>query len=214
CLRAADLAKKLNSGERFARAVLGCAYEYAPGVRNTQLIALLEEAITMLPPGDGALRARCMAQLAAERQPEPDTRGPMDLARNAVAMARRLGDDDTLLFTLTAANFALMVFADPAERIALNQETLRLAAAARDKRLALRARLLSFSDCWEQGAAAEAEVHIREYDAIAREFPHGAFHWTLVAIRAAQTLWQGRFEEAEDAFRETRRLAEQDATRG
>src|SRR5262249_24019076 len=212
CLRAADLAKKLNSGERFARAVLGCAYEYAPGVRNTQLIALLEEAITMLPPGDGALRARCMAQLAAERQPEPDTRGPMDLARAAVEMARRLGDKDTLLFTFSAANLALMTYAEPAERIALNVEALRLADAGRDKRVARRAHLLLFDGYWEQGAVDRVEVHVRGYEALSLEFTHGAFHWTVVGVRAPDHLMKGRFAEANEAFERVRELAKMDAT--
>jgi hypothetical protein len=214
CLRAADLAKKLGSGEMFARAVLGCAYEYAPGVRNTQLIALLEEALAILPPGDGALRARCMAQLAAERQPEPDTSGPMNLARAAVEMARRLEDDRTLRFTLTAAGLALMLYADPEERVVLNRETLRLAEAADDKRLALRAHLMLFSVGWEQGAVGTAEVHVRGYEALAREFPHGAFHWTMVGVRAARALMEGHFEEAERGFLEAQELAKRDATRG
>lgn len=214
CLRAAELSRKIGDGELFARAVLGCADEFAPGVRNTKLIALLDEALLKLPPGDGALRARCMAQLAAERQPEPDTRGPMDLARGAVAMARRLGDRETLRFTLTAAGLALMVYAEPEERIALNQETLRLAQAARDKRLALRAHLLLMSDYWEQGAIDRVETHVRAYEAIASEFAHGAFRWTLVGILGARAMSDGRFEEARRAFLQTGELALKDATRG
>src|SRR4029453_1487482 len=86
CRRAADLARRLGDGELFARAVLGSAYELTPGVRDEGLIALLEDALAVLPPGDGGLRARCMAQLGAERQPEPDTVGPIELTRAAVAM--------------------------------------------------------------------------------------------------------------------------------
>jgi hypothetical protein len=214
CLRAADLAKKLGSGEMFARAVLGCAYEFAPGVRNTQLIALLEEALAMLPPGDGALRARCMAQLAAERQPEPDTRGPMDLARGAVEMAQRLGEKDTLRFTLSAAGLALMVYGDPEERVVLNQETLRLAQGALDKRLMLRAHLLLFDAHWERGEIERGETHLQAYESLACEFSHGAFHWTVVALRGARALWTGRFEEAELKYREAQALARKDDTRG
>jgi tetratricopeptide (TPR) repeat protein len=214
CLRAADLAKKLHNGEHFARAVLGCTYEFAPGVRNPQLIALLEDALAMLPPEDGALRARCMAQLAAERQPEPDTRGPMALARGAVAMARRLGEKETLRFTLSAAALALMVYADPEERTALNQETLRLAQAAHDKRLALRAHLLLANDYWEQGALDRVELHVRAYESVAAEFSHGAFHWTFVGLRAGLALGKGEFETAERDFRRTAELAQKDATRG
>ena len=57
-------------------------------LRDLTLIALLEEALARLSTGDGALRARCMAQLAAERQPEPDTRGPVAQARDAVVSRR------------------------------------------------------------------------------------------------------------------------------
>jgi hypothetical protein len=214
CLRAVDLARKVGDGDLFARAVLGCAYEYAPGARNAHLIALLEEALAMLPPGDGSLRARCSAQLAAERQPEPDTRGPMVLARAAVAMARRLGDKDTLRFTLATAGLALMVYADPEECIALNQETLRLAQAARDRRLAVRAHLLLSGGFWEQGDLEHAQAHVRAYESLAREFSHGAFRWPVVAIRAAIALSEGRFDEAERGFRESGELAQKDDTLG
>ncbi|MEO8179928.1 MAG: AAA family ATPase [Deltaproteobacteria bacterium] len=214
CRRALELARRLGDGELLARAVLGFAYEFTPGVRNLELIALLQEALAALPSRDGTWRARCMAQLAAERQPEPDTRQPIGLARGAVAMARRLGDRDTLRFTLTAASLALMVYGDLEERIAVGQETLRLALAARDLRVALRAHLLLFNDYWENGDVQTAEAHIGAYESLAAQFSHGAFHWALVGIRGALALGQGRFDEAEQAFRETERLSHKDATRG
>ena len=123
--------------------MLGSAYEFTPGVRDVALIALLEEALAALPSGDGALRARCMAQLAAERQPEPDTQGPIELARAAVTMARRVGDADTLRFTLAIAGLAMVAYAEPGEQVACSQEALRLAIAAGDKLAALRANLIS-----------------------------------------------------------------------
>jgi AAA ATPase domain len=214
CRSAAELARQLGDGDLLARAALGFAYEFTPGVRNLQLIALLEEALAALPPSDGALRARCMAQLAAERQPEPDTREPIALARGAVAMARRLGDRDTLRFTLTAAGLAIMVYADPDERIAINQEALRLAQAAGDKRVALRAHLLLFNDYWESGDLKAADAHIRAYESLAAQFPHGAFHWAFVGIRGGLALLRGRFDDAERFFREGAELAQKDATRG
>ena len=113
CRRAAELARRLGDGELFARAVLGSAYEFTPGVRDVALIALLEEALAALPAGDGTLRARCMAQLAAERQPEPDTQGPIEFARAAVTMARRVGDPDTLRVTLAIAGLAMVAYAEP-----------------------------------------------------------------------------------------------------
>jgi hypothetical protein len=214
CQRAAELARRLGDGELLARAVLGFAYEFTPGVRNPELIAQLEEALAALPTRDGTWRARCMAQLAAERQPEPDTRQPIELARGAVAMARRLGDKDTLRFTLTAASLALMVYGDPEERIAVSQETLRLALAARDLRVALRAHLLLCNDYWDKGGLRAADAHMVAYESLAAQFSHRAFDWTMVGLRGAVALGQGRFDEAEYAFRETERLSHKDATRG
>jgi hypothetical protein len=214
CQRAADLARGLRDGELLARAVLGAAYEYTPGVRNAELIAQLEEALAALPAGDGALRARCMAQLAAERQPEPDTEKPVELARAAIAMARRLGDKDTLRHTLTAAGLAMIVCADPAERTAINREALLLALAAGDKRVALRAHLLLLTDCWEQGDVKGAEAHVRGYESLAEELRHVSSRWIALMTRGQTALWQGRFDEAERCFAETGALLRKDQTRG
>src|SRR5262249_16279729 len=70
--RAAAVARSLGDGDLLAQAVLGSAYEHAPDVRDEALIRGLEEALAALPPGDGALRAICMAQLSARLQVEPD----------------------------------------------------------------------------------------------------------------------------------------------
>jgi predicted ATPase len=116
CLEAAGLARRLGDGELLARAVIGAGCEHLPWIRDPALTALLEEALAALPPGDSALRARCMVMLAAERQPEPDAQQPIALARAAVAMARRLGDGDTLRFTLSSTGMVTMVFGEPVER--------------------------------------------------------------------------------------------------
>jgi hypothetical protein len=215
CQRAADLARRLSDGERFARAVLGGAGEFAPELRDASLIALLEEALRLLPAGDGPLRARVMARLAAERQPEPDTRPPADLARAAIAMARATGDAETLRAAIAAGGVALGVYADdPGERLALNQELLRLTLAAGDKRGALRAHLYLVGDHWEQGDRAGAEAHTRAFEALEREFRHGRFRWVTIMLGAAAALCQGRFADAERACAEGGALRLDDESRG
>ena len=214
CLRAATLARRLGDGDLFARAVLGSTYEFTPGVRDVALIALLEEALAALPSGDGALRARCMAQLAAERQPEPDTQGPIELARAAVAMARRVGDADTLRFALAIAGLAMVAYAEPAEQVACCQEALRLATAAGDKLVALRANLFLAGAWLQQGNVAQFRAHARAHDALALEFRHSRLRWTSALLRAAAALWDGRFEEAERWHHEADAVSREDATRG
>ena len=214
CRRAAELARRLGDGDLFARAVLGSAYEFTPGVRDVALIALLEEALAALPSGDGTLRARCMAQLAAERQPEPDTQGPIELARAAVTMARRVGDPDTLRFTLAIAGLAMVAYAEPGEQVACSQEALRLAIAAGDKLVALRANLFLSGAWWQQGDVSQAHAHVRAHDALALEFRHSRLRWTSSLFHAATALWEGRFEEAERWHKEADEVSRGDPTRG
>jgi tetratricopeptide (TPR) repeat protein len=213
CRRAAELARGLGDGELFAQAVLGAACEFVPQLRDLGLIALIEQALALLPAGDGALRARCIAQLAAERQPEPDTQGPIELARIAVAMARRLNDTDTLRFALSLAGLTMLAFADPAERLSLDQECLRLALAAGDKLHALRAHLLLIADWCELGDLSGAAAHVHEYEALVH-LRHSRYRWVSICLRSQIALWEGRFDEAERWYFETEAVWRQDEGRG
>jgi hypothetical protein len=199
CARAIDVARSLDDGELFARAVLGSSIEFVPGIRDLELIALLEEALTRLPPGDGALRARCLAQLAAERQPEPDTEPPMALAREAIAMARRLDDPDTLLYTLSNGCLALLIFADAEERLPLNLETLRLSLLANDLVRAARAQLLLGSDYLQLGDRQSLRSHWHAYDELVRP-REVRYRWVPIAHQASDALWLGEFAKAEQLY--------------
>ncbi len=214
CLRAIGLARRLGDGELLARAVLGCAYEFTPGVRDLALIALLDEALAALPAGDGSLRARCMAQLAAERQPEPDTQPPIELARAAVAMARRIGDPATLRFALSSAGLAMVALADPTEQLACCQEALRLALAAGDRLVALRANLLMAGASWELGDRAGAKAHIRAHNALDSELRHERVRWLPSFLEAVTALWDGRFDDADRWYRQSEAILQGDESRG
>jgi hypothetical protein len=214
CRAAAELARRLGDGERFAAAVLTAGYEHVPWIRDHTLIALLEEALAMLPAGDGALRARCMAQLAADRHPQPNPRPQLQLARDALAMARRVGDPEALLFTSSAASYAMGVYADPAERLDIHRETLRLALAAGERRVALRAHGFVAGTHWEMGDPAAAEPHVSAAEALVHELRHGRYQWLTVILRAAESLFGGRFEAALRGFREGEAVLAGDEARG
>jgi hypothetical protein len=213
CMRSAAIARRLQDGALFAQAVLGSTCEFTPGVRDDGLIALLEEALDVLPRGDGALRARCMAQLAAERQPEPDTAPPMELARAAVAMARRVGDVGTLRFVLSLAGLAMLPYGDLQERLALDREALALATAAGDKVAAQRAHLLLTGNSLEGGDPASARAHFRACEELLR-LRHAGYRWLGELLQAQQALWEGRFDDAERLHREARESAASDEARG
>jgi tetratricopeptide (TPR) repeat protein len=214
CRRAVSLARTLGDGDLFARAVLGCTDEFTPGIRDVEAVALLEEALERLPTGDGAIRARCMAQLACERQPEPDNRECLDLARAAVAMARRTGDTEALRFALVSAGLAMVHYADPVEQISVNREVLRLAGQTGDKLAEGRAHLFLSSAYWQLGDLAGVLSHVRSHERLASESRHPVFRWPAQVLSAGMAVWEGRFAEAKNLYVELCRIAQADPARG
>lgn len=65
----------------------------AIGAVDTDAIEVLEAAVMALPAGDSAPRAQLMARLAHELSFHPDARRRLELVDEALAVARRLGDD-------------------------------------------------------------------------------------------------------------------------
>jgi tetratricopeptide (TPR) repeat protein len=211
--RAAALARSVSASDLLARAALGAAYEHSPDVRDDAMVAALEEALAALPEGDGALRAACMAQLAGRRQLEPDPAPQLALVREAVAMARRVGDRDALRATLTAATSA-MALADPKERELLDREVLGLALAAGDERVAQRSHMLLGADLICQGDLEGATQHMRASEAILEKLPHNRFRWLIAAQHAIEALVRGRLDEALRDFAEAEAAMAHDESRG
>ena len=84
----------------------------------------------------------------------------MELARAAVAMARRVADRRTLLDTIRAAGSALMDLAAPAERQALDREHVRLAEELGDPAEAFRGHTRLLFDGYELADLVGAEASI------------------------------------------------------
>ena len=208
CTAAADAAKALADGDLVARAALALGAEVTVGYVDWPLIKLLARALVELGPEASGMRARVMARLASARQPAADPSEPMQLAREAIGMARRLDEPDLLLDVLDFALGALVDFAPAAERAALNREVVRLAAAVRDRPRELRARKRLLFDCAEAADLAGYEATLDGYEALTAELDHARYRWVPLMFRAMQATWQGRFAEADELEREAFALAE------
>jgi tetratricopeptide (TPR) repeat protein len=99
-LAACDLARAAHLPESFARAALG--YGGYPGWQraggDTRLVPLLEEALRVLGEDAPMLRARLLARLAGALRDEPSLEPRSSLSREAVEIARRLDDKETLAY--------------------------------------------------------------------------------------------------------------------
>jgi hypothetical protein len=208
CARAADLARQLADPERLARAAIMHGIEFTMGQHDRVLIRLLKEAYAALPEGDHPLKARVLARLASALQPAPDVQGPIDMAHQAIAMARRLADPELLRRVLFAAGGALAAFAHPRETLPLNQELRNLAARAGDRIQLHRATARLIFDCMALGDVSGADENIRSFERIAGEFRLPQYQWPCFMLRALRLLNQGRFSAAEIEVEKARILTE------
>ncbi len=194
---AARVARALGDARLLTRAALAYGTSFQLFHVDRTLVELLETGLSQLGAEESTLVARAKARLAAALQPATDPNGPMTLAREAIEMAQRLGNDETELDVLHAALSALTDFADPRERRNLGERALRLADDLGDKPKGLRATARLVIDCLEGDDLTAADTYIDAYERRANEFAQSHYHWRTFSFRAARAMLDGRFEEAE-----------------
>ena len=97
------------------------------GQVDEHVIAILRRCLDALPPGDSVARCRAMSALATEIYYQSSVQEREALSEQALAMARRLGDDQVLLDTLLAVPMSLWSPATAHQRHALAGEAVELA---------------------------------------------------------------------------------------
>ena len=210
CQEAAEQARRIGASDLLARAALGYGAEVMLSVSDTRLLDLLREALAALPPGPSGLRAQVQARLAAALQPADDVEPPMQLAREALAMARATGDREILRMVLSAAGSALADYAPPAERAALSEELAALATAAGDRVQLMRAQARLVIDYLELGQLDRCGRAIDAHEQLAREFRQPRHLWPARLMRAMLLDARGQFAEAARLAAEGRAIAASD----
>jgi predicted ATPase len=178
------------------------------GSADPRLVKLLKTALDRLEVADTDRRARLQARLAAAMQPAANPADPVELAREAIQLARVNGDPRTVLTTLRSAVSAMMDFSDPAERLALNQEHVRLARQLGDAPESMRGYMRAAVDAMELGDAPTLDDAIEQCDALAEQLGMPHYQWTAASFRAMRATMRGEFAAADEALDRARRLAE------
>jgi tetratricopeptide (TPR) repeat protein len=195
---AAAVARRLGSADMLARAGLGFG-----GIGRERVatdhdwIALLEEALAALGDGDSPLRARVLACLAMALYWSDGPERRDALSRDAVAMARRLGDTAALAFALDFRLKALWGPGGVDERLATAGEILGLAQKSRDRRLELEARRWNVVSLLELGDVVAADREIAAVTHIADELRDPLFRWQSLVWRGMRAAIEGDFARAE-----------------
>ncbi|MBK7976502.1 MAG: hypothetical protein IPK07_25605 [Deltaproteobacteria bacterium] len=206
CAAVLEHARRERDGELYARAALEHASGYVYGGVDAELVALLAEGLALLPAADGALRARLMARHAAALQPARDPEMPLELARAAVAMARRVGEPHALLLALRDAGSAFMDTGPVEDRIALSTEHVALAERLGESVDAWRGSMRLVFDHFERDDVARAKEAIESARRHAERLGHPHYRWPVVGFRAMAAVREGRFGDGRRLLEEARAL--------
>ena len=179
-VNAASLARELARADAFARAALGIGTvggSFEVRVLDTTHQAMLREALDRMDAGDSALRSWLMARLSVASSLSDDSATRQRLADDAVAMARRIGDDSALAHALAAFCDSRSGPGFHDERIAAAFSMLAAAVRSGDAELELLARRYVIVGLMEAGNVTIATPHIEAFARLADRLRQPQFQW-------------------------------------
>jgi DNA-binding SARP family transcriptional activator len=189
---AASLARG-RSPEQLARAAIGYGGRYyEAGIVDLELIELLREALAAGPPEE--LRIQVLARLAEVLHFAGDCDASLELAGEAVARARELGDEVVLIAAIIARQISLLHVEHVEERMRLSEELLAL---SRDPRVEMRVMHGSIHDRMSTADVAGARADLERLDALAHALRDPLHLHFAVGWRCMFAQLDGRLEEAE-----------------
>jgi DNA-binding SARP family transcriptional activator len=202
-LAAAGLARSAGLPEHLGRAALGYGGRF-PWLRagtDRRLVPLLEEALAGLGEEESQLRVRLLARLAGALRDQPSLEPRSSLSREAVAIARRLGDADTLAYALVSLTTATWS-PEIEELVPYVEEVKRLAEKTGDPERMFQWGWLQHIIYMNLGDIARAEEIAVTHRAVAWELKQRSQQWYSTVMRSLIPLVRGEFAEAEQLANE------------
>jgi len=196
CRDAFEIARALEDPVLMSRAALTWGSAIVVATVNAELVAALQESLAAIPQTNIALRSQVLARLAGAMQPSLNPAEPMDMAREAIALARATEDEKVLFSVLRSAISALMDFAPASERMPLNLEFSALAEKFGDAPGQFRSNLRLMMDACEAGDRNGMDQAIDSCDAIAERIALPHYQWRVASARAMQATIDGDFSKA------------------
>lgn len=197
-VEAANIARRHSRSDDLARAALGLGAGlggFEITLFDHMQIELLEEALRAVDPADSPSRARLLARLSVALSFVAEERR-LDLSTEAVAMARRLGDQSALGYALAARCDAISGPAHSEARRDAAAEVVAIGLGLGDRRLELLGRRLLIAALLELGDMVETDVQIGMFSASAETIREPLYRWYVPLWRAMRALMKGRVDES------------------
>ena len=196
-VKAAALARRAGRADLLAHAALGLG----SGLDGFEIrlfdhiqITLLEEAVGCLGQEPSALRSWAMARLSvALTFAETETRR-LQLAEDAAAIARKIGEPRALAYALAARGDATAGPEHIDDRFHAATEIIRLAAAAGDRGTELLGRRNRFIALLERGDISDVDAEIDSYEMVAAAIGQPLYQWYVPLWRGMRALMDGRLK--------------------
>jgi len=191
---AAELARDAGRAEDLAQAVLGLGTGmsgFEVRLYDEHQIGLLEEALRLLPAGDGVLRAAVLGRLSVACAQAGREEQRLGLASEAVEMARRLGDPCVEASTLAAYCDAVAGPDHADERLAAASRMLALTEGTRDLPCQLLARRLRVVALMERGDWPSVDDEIAAYARTSARLMLPLYAWCVPIWHGARALMCG-----------------------
>jgi hypothetical protein len=195
--RAADVARAHALREHLAQAAMLVAGRVPMGTGDPATLALLEEALRGLGEQDTPLRARLASCLASILAPTEAQARRQALGNEAVAVARRAGDQRALAETLVAWHWIAWSPTNLAERLAVATELVALCEAAPLGGTAMRSYGLRIADRLEAGDIRGVDADIATRRRLADHVRDPSLLWFSEFQEALRAFLGGRFDDTE-----------------
>jgi tetratricopeptide (TPR) repeat protein len=200
-LQALELARQSGTPQQLARAAIGIGGRL-PWLRagnDTQLIPALQDALVLLGGADDRLRVRLLGRLACAWRSAPEQRDQSGaLSRQAVDLARELGDPATLSYALASRYWATWWPENTQDRLPLAEEMVEVAEASGDAERKIDALLMHFIAFTEIGRMTDARRRLQDVSRLAQEVS-GLTPWQLwlgLAPVSEVALMDGNYPQA------------------
>jgi class 3 adenylate cyclase/tetratricopeptide (TPR) repeat protein len=198
-LAAAHRAQELAATDRLVAAALGNSRGFfsSIGVIDVDKVAVLESALDALGDEDGRERALLLATLCSELALGTTLDRRQELADAARAMARRLGDPDTVIRTLNLVCDPLQVPSTLTERMVDAKEALELSELLGDPDLLFWTGAYSRLAAVQAGDFEMARRCLATMRAVTRGLRQPTMMWVTLFNDAADALLSGDPDRAE-----------------